>query len=89
MLDALRSWQAPRRLSDCPLPELYRCVRRAAPRMSIGQFQDALRSLYQKHTIYLHPWTGPLYEMPEPALALLAGHEIAYYASLSASETDV
>ena len=26
-------------------------------------------------------WTGPLYAIPEPPLALLVGHEIAYYAS--------
>jgi len=27
----------------------------------------------------LAPWTGPLYELPEPALALLIGHEVLYY----------
>ena len=32
--------------------------------------------------IYLHPWTGPLYDIPEPPYALLIGHEIAYYASI-------
>ena len=39
------------------------------------------------HQVYLHPWTGPLYALPEPAFALLVGHEVAYYAvhSLTAS----
>jgi hypothetical protein len=41
-----------------------------------------LRSLHDRERIYLHPWTGPLYALPEPAFALLIGHEVAYYASL-------
>ncbi len=38
--------------------------------------------MHQAGRIYVHPWTGPLHELPEPAYALLVGHEIAYYASL-------
>ena len=49
--------------------------------MTVGRFHDALRQLYEMNRVYLHPWTGPLYEIPEPLYALLAGHEIAYYAS--------
>ena len=64
--------------ADCPLPELYRKL----DGVSIGQFHDALRQLHDDHQIYLHPWTGPLYALPEPALALLVGHEVAYYASI-------
>ena len=63
---------------DCPLPHLYRQT--AAP--SIGQFHDALRQLHELRKIYLHPWTGPLYDIPEPPYALLIGHEIVYYASI-------
>ncbi len=66
---------------DCPLPELYRQARLSAPALSVGQFHDGLRTLHDREQIYLHPWTGPLYDLPEPALALLAGHEVAYYAS--------
>jgi len=69
-------------LSDCPLPELYRRLRAESPRLTIGQFHDRLRRMHQDEQIYLHPWTGPLYAIPEPAFALLVGHEIAYYASL-------
>ncbi len=65
--------------ADCPLPELYRKLDGA---VSIGQFHDALRQLHDDHQIYLHPWTGPLYALPEPSLALLVGHEVAYYASI-------
>lgn len=77
LLDARRS-----ALEDCPLPELYRVARQAQPSLSIGRFHDGLRKLHEQEKIYLHPWTGPLYELPEPALALLVGHEVAYYASV-------
>jgi hypothetical protein len=50
--------------------------------LTIGHFHDTLRELHEQEKIYLHPWTGPLYEMAEPAYALLAGHEIAFYASI-------
>ena len=69
-------------LDDCPLPELYRHARTDNPALTLGQFHDLLRRLYEQRAIHLHPWTGPLYELPEPACALLVGHEIAYYASL-------
>jgi hypothetical protein len=66
---------------DCPLPELYGQAVRCTPSLTVGQFHDGLRRLREQEQIYLHPWTGPLYEMPEPAYALLVGHEVAYYAS--------
>jgi hypothetical protein len=66
---------------DCPLPELYRSLSISDTPPSIGEFHDCLRKLHAEGTLYLHPWTGPLYALPEPAYALLAGHNIAYYAS--------
>jgi hypothetical protein len=75
----LGQWQAS---EDCPLPELYRQAQKAAPQLTIGQFHDGLRRLHEQHRLYLHPWTGPRYEIPDPAYALLVGHEIAYYVSL-------
>lgn len=66
--------------ADCPLPELYQAVQRQRP-LSVGQFHDALRQLYAEQAIRLHPWTGPLYALPEPVYALLIGHGVAYYAS--------
>lgn len=65
---------------DCPLPTLFRAL---TPAPSIGEFHDALRALHAAGRLYLHPWTGPLYSLPEPQFALLAGHEVAYYASLN------
>lgn len=67
---------------DCPLPELYRRLHDAHPDLTIGRFHDGLRDLHDRERIYLHPWTGPLYALPEPAFALLIGHEVAFYASL-------
>jgi hypothetical protein len=67
---------------DCPLPELYRSLTGLLSPPSIGEFHDCLRRLHADGAIYLHPWTGPLYAIPEPAYALLVGHNIAYYASI-------
>lgn len=73
-------------LADCPLPEMYRHIQSSCPSLTVGQYHDLLRRLHAEAALYLHPWTGPLYEMPEPALALLVGHEVAYYASLRMQE---
>ncbi len=82
VLDALTRRHEAGTLADCPLPELYRQTRARRTRLTVGQFHDALRRLYASGKIYLHPWTGPLYELPEPACALLVGHEVSYYASV-------
>ena len=81
VLEHLQRWHSDRPNEDCPLPELYAVARRACPRLSLGQFHDGLRAWHEAGEIYLHPWTGPLYEIPEPACALLIGHAVAYYAS--------
>ena len=77
----LREWQRQHTNDDCSLAELYRHVcQRAA--LSPGQFHDGLRTLHDEGHIYLHPWTGPLYEIPDPSLALLTGHAVVFYVSL-------
>jgi hypothetical protein len=81
-VDKLAHWHANTTAEDCPLPELYRHARLHHTSLTIGEFHDGLRQLHAQERIYLHPWTGPLYAMPDPPLALLIGHEIAYYASL-------
>lgn len=70
---------------DCPLPDLYRQVQATCPGLTIGSYHDALRAMHAAGRIWLHPWTGPLYLVPEPAYVLLVGHEIAYYASLQSN----
>jgi len=72
---------------DCPLPELFRSLTLRPEPPTIGGFHDCLRMLHDERRLYLHPWTGPLYALPEPQLALLVGHEVAYYASLRKLES--
>jgi hypothetical protein len=81
ILAHLARWQGSGASDDYPLAELFRHLQQAVPGLTIGRFHDALRDLHDADRIYLHPWTGPLYDLPEPAFALLAGHLIAYYAS--------
>lgn len=80
--EALARWSASGPAGDCPLPELFRRTRAARPALTVGSFHDALRRLETEGAVALHPWTGPLYAIPEPPYALLAGHAVAYYASL-------
>jgi hypothetical protein len=77
--DALAEWQG---AGDCPLPELFHRIRAMHSSITIGRFHDHLRRMHDEGAIYLHPWTGPLYALPEPSFALLVGHEVAYYASV-------
>src|SRR5207248_1963500 len=82
VLARLGGWQGAGACEDCPLPELYRRVSADDPALTVGRFHDALRQLHEAGQVYLHPWTGPLYDIPEPPYALLVGHEVAYYASV-------
>jgi hypothetical protein len=82
VIACLGRWQASGSAGDCPLPELYARAHAGAPSLTIGRFHDTLRQLHEHEQIYLHPWSGPLYEIPEPSYAVLVGHEVAYYASI-------
>ena len=81
LLGELAHWAPAGASEDCPLPELFRRLQEQAPGLTLGAFHDALRRLHDAGQVYLHPWTGPLYDIPEPACALLVGHMVAYYAS--------
>ena len=78
ILTRLEDWFATAS-EDCPLPVLFRDL--TGP-TTVGEFHDCLRALHANGEIYLHPWTGPLYALPEPSLSLLVGHEVAYYTSI-------
>jgi hypothetical protein len=82
ILAVLSRWQTEKPSEDCPLPQLFQQTMNNRSTLTLGQFHDALRLLCDQRRIYLHPWTGPLYEIPEPAYAMMAGHEIVFYASL-------
>ena len=66
---------------DCPLPELYRRLE-GTRELTIGAFHDVLRRMHHEQQVYLHPWTSPMYTLPEPQFALLVGHEVAFFASI-------
>lgn len=85
--DYLRRWHETRPQEDCPLPELFRRLQQDCRQLSVGQFQDALRQWHSQGQIALHPWAGPIYEIPEPEFAFLVGHAIAYYVSLREFQT--
>jgi hypothetical protein len=82
LLQELERWQQSGASEDYPLPQLYHHVAEHKSGVTIGSLHDALRRLHDSGKVYLHPWTGPLYELPEPAHALLIGHGVAYYASI-------
>jgi hypothetical protein len=78
----LKEWSDEGRIGDCQLNYIYQKTLSLCPGITPGAFHDGLRSLSQKKLVELHPWTGPLYEIPQPELAMMSGHEIACYASL-------
>lgn len=69
----------------CSLCELFHQVQQADANLSVGRFHDELRELHRRGDVAFTPWTGPLYELPEPHLALLIGHEVLYYVRLRRS----
>ena len=78
VLARLSDWAASANAGeDCPLPELFRSLTTREPPPTIGEFHDCLRKLHADGSVNLHPWTGPLYALPEPAYALLVGHGVA------------
>jgi hypothetical protein len=81
LLAHLDAWQGTGSAEDCPLPELFRRASADLPGLTLGAFHDALRRLHDAGRVWLHPWPGPLYDLPEPPFALLVGHQVAYYAS--------
>ena len=81
VLEFVRAWPSEHGEADCPLPVMYNHARKVNPRVTIGQFHDALRRWHEGGRIYLHPWTGPLHDLPTPGCCLLVGHVVAYYAS--------
>jgi hypothetical protein len=83
ILEKLRCHADAGRPADATVAELYQHVRSRFPAATIGQFHDVVRSMHEAGRIRLAPWTGPLYQLPQPALALLIGHEVLYYVQLT------
>ncbi|HMP03847.1 MAG TPA: hypothetical protein PKC45_15245 [Gemmatales bacterium] len=81
LLHYLAGWQSKHGGGDCPLPELWHAGQRLEPTLTLGTFHDLVRGWRAAGRVHLHPWTGPLHELPEPGVALLVGHAVIYYIS--------
>ena len=85
VLRSLRVHAASGDPADCTMAELFAAIRESRPDATIGRFHDTIRRLHETGSLRLAPWTGPLYQLREPALALLIGHEVLYYVHLARS----
>jgi hypothetical protein len=61
------------------LGEIYRTQKADGPAASLGQFHDALQDLAAAGRVRLSPWTGAMYQLPDPECCLLVGREIMGY----------
>jgi hypothetical protein len=77
----LERWQQERGGTDCPLPVLWHRAQQVDATVTLGKFHDLIRRWQQSHWVHVHPWTGPLHELPDPGIALLVGHAVIYYVS--------
>lgn len=83
IVEILRDHAGSDKPSALTLAELFHALRFRQPELSIGQFHDLVRFLHESGSLQLTPWTGALYQLPEPELALLIGHEVLYYVRLA------
>jgi len=65
-------------IGNCPLPELFHALRPSHPRLSLLDFQDGLRRLFDAGAIHLD--AAKPEEMFEPEYVLVLGSHIYYYA---------
>ena len=75
----VHSWRLDRG-SSCPLPDLFRFVKKRVPEMQVGGFQDLMRTLHDNNVIRLAGWSGSLDRIPEPEFALFVSNKVMYYA---------
>jgi hypothetical protein len=75
----VREWRN-QRGAGCPLPELFKHLKERSPALTIGEFHDLLRSLYDHRRIRLTGWHDSPDRMPEPNLALFVSSKVIYYA---------
>ena len=64
------------------LPEVYRHLKERHPHLTVGQFHEGLRRLYEERRIALLPFTQALAEIDDPQNALFLDREVKYYVDL-------
>jgi hypothetical protein len=78
-VEFVRTWRLERG-QDCPFPTLYDHLKTIDAALSIGAFQDFLRSMRERDRLRLTGWAGPLDAMPHPELALFVSSKVMFYA---------
>ena len=66
---------------DCPLPELFAALRRSHAQLSVVDFQDGLRRLFEHKALRLLPMRSGNGALPEPEYVMCDGPDLLYYAS--------
>jgi DNA-binding PadR family transcriptional regulator len=66
---------------DCPLPELFTAIRQRHAELSIVDFQDGLRRMYDHKAIRLLPVKTDNGASPEPEYVMCDGPDLLYYVS--------
>jgi hypothetical protein len=64
----------------CQFDVLWKDVKQGFSHLTIGTFQDALRTLHEARRIRLGGWGRTHDELPEPQLALFVSSRVMYYA---------
>ncbi len=64
----------------CQFDVIWTNLKADKPALSVGQFQDALRSLYENNKIRLGGWAGMQDEIPKPELAFFVSSKVMFYA---------
>lgn len=75
----VESW-AKEKSVGCQFDVLWKDLKESNPTLTVGQFQDALRSLYDARRIRLGGWAGMQDEIPKPELAFFVSSKVMYYA---------
>jgi hypothetical protein len=64
----------------CQFDVMWKHLKEEHPALTIGAFQDALRTLYDAGRIRLSGWSRMLDDMPQPQLALFVSSKVMYHA---------
>jgi hypothetical protein len=63
----------------CQFDVVWKHLKESDTTLSVGQFQDALRSLYEERKIRLGGWAGMQDEIPKPELAFFVSSKVMFY----------
>jgi hypothetical protein len=79
MVRAVNAW-AKEKTVGCQFDVLWKRLKDQHPDLTIGVFQDALRTLHNAGRLRLSGWPRMLDDMPQPELALFVSSKVMYHA---------